>query len=43
MFLHASSISFRWPDTGEAFRAEAALPPDLQAVLERLRDAASQD
>ncbi len=43
MFLHASSIAFRWPDTGEAFRAEAALPPDLQAVLERLREAASQD
>lgn len=42
MFLHASSISFHWPDSGEAFRAEAALPPDLQAVLERLREAASQ-
>lgn len=42
MFLHASSISFQWPDTGEVFRAEAALPPDLQAALERLREAASQ-
>jgi 23S rRNA pseudouridine955/2504/2580 synthase len=43
MFLHASSIAFRWPDTGEEFRAAADLPPDLQAVLERLQEAASQD
>jgi 23S rRNA pseudouridine955/2504/2580 synthase len=43
MFLHASSIAFRWPDTGEEFRAAAALPPDLQTVLERLQESASQD
>jgi 23S rRNA pseudouridine955/2504/2580 synthase len=42
MFLHASSIGFRWPDTGAAFRAEAALPRELQDVLERLREAAGQ-
>ena len=36
MFLHASSVAFRWPDTGEAFRAEAPLPRELAAVLERL-------
>jgi 23S rRNA pseudouridine955/2504/2580 synthase len=38
MFLHAASIAFRWPDTGAEFRAEAPLPADLAAVLERLRD-----
>jgi 23S rRNA pseudouridine955/2504/2580 synthase len=37
MFLHASSVAFRWPDSGEAFRAEAPLPDELAAVLERLR------
>jgi 23S rRNA pseudouridine955/2504/2580 synthase len=36
MFLHAASIAFRWPD-GSAFRAEAPLPPELEAVLARLR------
>ena len=35
MFLHAASIAFRWPD-GAAFRAEAALPSDLEDVLARL-------
>jgi 23S rRNA pseudouridine955/2504/2580 synthase len=38
MFLHASSIAFRWPDTGSAFRAESALPPELAALLVRLRE-----
>ena len=37
MFLHASSISFHWPDTGALFRAECPLPPELAAVLARLR------
>lgn len=37
MFLHASSVAFRWPDTGQAFRAEAPLPAELAAVTERLR------
>jgi 23S rRNA pseudouridine955/2504/2580 synthase len=43
MFLHASSISFRWPDTGEPFRAESPLPPELAALLARLRETAAQD
>lgn len=43
MFLHASSISFRWPDGGGEFRAESHLPRDLQRVLERLREACGQD
>jgi 23S rRNA pseudouridine955/2504/2580 synthase len=41
MFLHASSIAFRWPDTGATFRAEAGLPAELNAVLARLREAPS--
>jgi 23S rRNA pseudouridine955/2504/2580 synthase len=43
MFLHAASIAFRWPDTGEAFRAESPLPEELEAVLERLGDSRGQD
>jgi 23S rRNA pseudouridine955/2504/2580 synthase len=35
MFLHASSVSFRWPD-GAAFRAEAPLPAELEALLSAL-------
>ncbi len=38
MFLHASSIAFRWPD-GPAFRAEAPLPPDLEDLLAKLGEA----
>jgi 23S rRNA pseudouridine955/2504/2580 synthase len=36
MFLHASSIAFRWPESGSEFRAEAPLPAELAAVLEKL-------
>jgi 23S rRNA pseudouridine955/2504/2580 synthase len=43
MFLHACSISFRWPDTNAGFRAEAPLPAELQAVLDRLRERPAQD
>jgi 23S rRNA pseudouridine955/2504/2580 synthase len=35
MFLHASSLGFRWPE-GAVFRAEAPLPAELEAVLARL-------
>ncbi len=38
MFLHAASVALRWPETGEFFRAQAALPAELAAVLERLAD-----
>jgi hypothetical protein len=31
-------MAFRWPDTGVAFRAEAPLPVELVAVLERLAE-----
>ena len=37
MFLHAASVSFRWPDDGTPFRAKAPLPADLEAVLAKLR------
>jgi 23S rRNA pseudouridine955/2504/2580 synthase len=42
MFLHASSVAFRWPDGGD-FRAAAPLPAELQAVLDRLRGRPAQD
>ena len=36
MFLHAHSLSFDWPDTGEPFAASAPLPDELKAVLTAL-------
>jgi 23S rRNA pseudouridine955/2504/2580 synthase len=36
MFLHAHSLSFDWPDSGEPFSASAPLPDDLRAVLTAL-------
>jgi 23S rRNA pseudouridine955/2504/2580 synthase len=36
MFLHAHSLSFEWPETGESFSASAPLPEDLKAVLTAL-------
>jgi 23S rRNA pseudouridine955/2504/2580 synthase len=36
MFLHAHSLSFDWPDTGEPFSASAPLPDDLRRVLSAL-------
>lgn len=38
MFLHARSIAFTWPDSGQPCQVVAPLPADLQAVLERLAD-----
>ena len=43
MFLHASSVSFRWPDGSGEFQVEAPLPGELLAPLERLREAHAQD
>ena len=40
MFLHASSIAFRWPDTGAAFRAEAACRPNCRRCSSGLRESA---
>ena len=36
MFLHAHSLSFEWPETGEPFSVSAPLPDDLKAVLTAL-------
>ena len=37
--LHAAVLGFQHPRTGEPLRFEAPLPPDLEALLERLREA----
>jgi hypothetical protein len=38
MFLHAASVSFVWPESGDAFRIEAPLPDDLASLFQRLRE-----
>jgi 23S rRNA pseudouridine955/2504/2580 synthase len=40
MFLHAHSLAFVWPDTGQDFAVSAPLPDDLKAVLDALAAAA---
>ena len=36
-FLHAATLAFPHPLTGERVEAESPLPPDLQAFLDGLR------
>jgi 23S rRNA pseudouridine955/2504/2580 synthase len=36
MFLHAHSIRFKHPLTGEELQIEAPLPPELQSFLAQL-------
>jgi 23S rRNA pseudouridine955/2504/2580 synthase len=36
MFLHASSLSFTWPDRGTPFSVSAPLPPELSSVIDSL-------
>lgn len=36
MFLHASSVSFPWPDGGGELSVNTPLPPELREVLDRL-------
>ena len=36
--LHAAVLGFRHPRTGEPLRFEAPLPPDIEDLLERLRE-----
>ncbi|MDO8452747.1 MAG: RluA family pseudouridine synthase, partial [bacterium] len=38
LFLHAKSIEFKHPVTGEKLKFEATLPEDLQKVLDAIRD-----
>jgi 23S rRNA pseudouridine955/2504/2580 synthase len=40
MFLHAHSLAFAWPDTGQDFAVSAPLPDELKAVLDALTAAA---
>jgi 23S rRNA pseudouridine955/2504/2580 synthase len=42
MFLHASSLSFVWPDRGTEFSVNAPLPPDLAKVIDSLATASSR-
>jgi 23S rRNA pseudouridine1911/1915/1917 synthase len=44
MFLHATAVTFRWPDSREKMAISVELPADLAALLQRLpRRAAGQD
>lgn len=36
MFLHASSVSFVWPEKGTEFSVNAPLPPELSRVIDEL-------
>lgn len=38
MFLHASSVSFEWPEGGQ-FSVNTPLPPELAAVVEKVESA----
>lgn len=42
MFLHASSLSFIWPDRGTEFSVNAPLPAELAAVIDALAAATSR-
>lgn len=42
MFLHAHSLTFEWPETGEEFNASVPLPDDLKAVVTALEAKGSQ-
>ena len=42
MFLHASSLSFVWPDRGTEFSVNAPLPADLARVIDALATASSR-
>jgi 23S rRNA pseudouridine955/2504/2580 synthase len=39
MFLHAASLSFVHPISGERLQIEAPLPEDLQSFLDHLNSA----
>jgi 23S rRNA pseudouridine1911/1915/1917 synthase len=41
LFLHAWRLQLTSPSSGQLIRAEAALPPELDGVLDGLRDAAA--
>ena len=37
LFLHAASLRFDWPECQGGFQIQAALPTELQSVIETLR------
>ena len=37
LFLHAASLRFDWPECQDGFQIQAALPTELQSVIETLR------
>jgi len=43
MFLHARSVAFVWPESGENFSISVPLPRELEAVLTALRGRAPTD
>ena len=36
LFLHAASLRFRWPETGQEYHFEAPLSPELREILEMM-------
>jgi 23S rRNA pseudouridine955/2504/2580 synthase len=42
MFLHAHSVAFAWPDTGQQFAVSVPLPEDLKRVLDAVSAARSR-
>ena len=42
MFLHASRLSFVWPDRGTEFSVNAPLPPELAQVIDALSSGATR-
>ena len=38
MFLHASSVSFEWPNGGGQFSVNSPLPPELAKIIDKLAD-----
>lgn len=42
MFLHAHSVTFEWPDSGEEFSISVPLPDELRGVLDALTDDRSE-
>jgi 23S rRNA pseudouridine955/2504/2580 synthase len=43
MFLHAHSVSFKWPETGDPFDASAPLPDELKRVVTALETKPAAD
>jgi 23S rRNA pseudouridine955/2504/2580 synthase len=42
LFLHAHSVGFKWPDSGNELSVNTPLPPELKTVLDRLGDSSTR-